>query len=640
MRKELLFALAAICIATLVAGCGGGGNGGAPGTLLTIGADVFTGATAGVESVRADTTLIAPLDPGTLVVAYDFETGKEVARGTLDSTGWCTLRITPGLTVAVVATGTRNGKNYRFSTIIPQVPVNPGEYVLKAETTIAAEAIAQKFFKTGTPIDEDTFNKVVEAARAFVQAHVDADYSLEGNVIGGTAFGASNSLSDEVKSEVEDEIPGTIDEKLVMAKQAVQQIREAGVPIEAMVSQEPQEIENIFTNQVTSKYSALFDRLSKLIVPAISGNMTYGASENISVFELTMGQAYKATAGLDGRLSLENTTGGEAGKIIIFYSEAPAGTYKLTATKAGSTWTVKQTLDSDPAQAYVVTLPEIPETGPGANPSFTGTVSLKDSVFTSPLTFNGTISASGPDKDHYSQVVFQGSLDTPNLDAQGRFQANFLSSLPSGASPDDSIYDYLTSASMTNASITAAGGGTTLTIGGNISISQALVTSNGYPDMVGKHVEISGSYSNSHSGLNFEGNISFDRANPEVDLDEPNASATLVLHGELVRSGHPTYYADMRFTLANSKITSQIDLRAGSNTLAGTGSLQLSEGEPTSGSLTLTNQSGVEFAISRNASGVLSGTVKVGGETKANITMEGNILKVTYTDGTFDAFEL
>lgn len=147
MRNKLLFALATICISVLIAGCGGGGGGEQPGTILTIGADVSTGGTAGSSSVRADSTLTAPLDAGSLVVAYDFKTGKEVARGTLDSTGWCTLRITPGLTVAVVITGTREGKNFRFSTIIPQVPIYSKEYVLTPATSIAAEAIAQEFLR-------------------------------------------------------------------------------------------------------------------------------------------------------------------------------------------------------------------------------------------------------------------------------------------------------------------------------------------------------------------------------------------------------------------------------------------------------------------------------------------------------------
>ncbi|MDI6828548.1 MAG: hypothetical protein QME62_08710 [Armatimonadota bacterium] len=638
MRNKLLFALATICISVFIAGCGGGGGGEQPGTLLTIGADVYTGGTAGLSSVRADSTLTAPLDAGSLVVAYDFETGKEVARGTLDSTGWCTLKITPGLTVAVVITGTREGKNFRFSTVIPQVPLDSKEYVLTPATSIAAEAIAQKFFKKGEQLDEGTFNKVLEVAAAFVEAHADSDYSLGGGIIGGDSFGAQDSLGDLV-ADVKDSVPDEIDDKLVLAKNAVQQIKEAGLPLEALVSQEPTDISNIFTDQIANKYHALFERLAKLIVPAVGGDIKYNSEDSVSVFELAMGHAYRVIGNYDGQLVIEDATGGQAGQITITY-ETSEGIYKLIATKSGSTWTVKQTSSKDSAQEYVVTISGFPENGLGANPSITGTFKLKDSVFTTPLTFNGTLSATGTDPDHYYQWVFDGALATPELSAQGRFQANFVTSLPSGADPnEDSIYSFPTGASMTNSKITLTGGGATIVLSGNISLTTQLVYENEYPQMEPKNFALSGAYSNSKSGLNFSGSITADWANPGAELNE--ASASLVLQGELLRSGHPTYYADMRFNLANSKVTSQFDLRAGSNTLAGTGTVTLdANGKVGSGSLTLTNQSGVQFAISVNASGVLSGTVKVVGETKANITKEGNLLKITYTDGTFDAFEL
>jgi len=639
--KRLLFSVTSVVIvAAVLAGCGGGG-GGQPGVTLTIGGDTSP------QSSRADTraaTLIAPVDPGAVVTVYDFKTGSVIKTGTIDATGFCRLDITPGLTVAVVITGTRSGKSYRLSRIIPVVPVGDTEYVVGPATTLAAEAIGEKHYRTGAAIDEGTVDVVTGLAETYVQAHTSADFSVGGGLIAGTTFGAAGSLNATALQSIIDAVPNTIDNNLVAGKNAVQQIKEAGLPLEAILSQELPDANSIFTTEVAAKYEALAARLGKLILPSILGDLQYNASE-ASVFGLTVGQAYKVSEKVDGILVIaDDPAHNQAGKITIIYTtipgETPAGTYKVEAVKSGSQWTVTQTFTGDPQQLYTVTVPEVPETGPGANPTLTINASLKDSDFSTPLTFSGTVRAAGTDPEHYTSITLSGTLSTPQLSSSGTFQANFPASLPAGADPSSSTYGFPTAFSMSNASITGTSGGTTIRLTGSVSVTTALITAGGGPEVLPKHIESSITYSNSHTGLSFSGSITGDWSNPASGVDETTAKGSLHVNGQLSREDHPTYSVDMRVTLDSGTATCQIDLRAGSATLQGTGSLALTATGLGSADLTLTNQNGVQFTIARDALGNITGSVKVGTTKVADITKEGDLLKITYTDHTFDAFPL
>ncbi|MCX6375451.1 MAG: hypothetical protein NTU88_05340, partial [Armatimonadetes bacterium] len=86
-----------------------------------------------------------------------------------------------------------------------------------------------------------------------------------------------------------------------------------------------------------------------------------------------------------------------------------------------------------------------------------------------------------------------------------------------------------------------------------------------------------------------------------------------------------------------------IALRVGDESLTGTATGELgSNGVLGNASLTLVNQEGVQFLISSNGSGVISGSVKVGAETVADIGMHGSLLRITYRTNppTFDEFPL
>ena len=638
--KALLYSACFLLLLTLLAGCGGGGGGSTPelGATLNLSTDTMS-----VSLAASSRTVVgAALDEGGIVTVYNFLTKEVVATGTLDAQGKATVEVPAGLTVAIVITGTQGGKDYRLSLVIPTVPIDGGDYTADPVTSIAAEAVAQKYYGTQI-ISQSVLDVATAAAQAFVTANADADFSLTGDLITGTGtdFGEDAGLGadlDEIVNGVPDETNG-----VALAKIAVQQIKEAGVPLVAMVSLERPDVEGIFTTEVTAKYKALGSRLDRLIMPALAGDLELSGSptDRLSIFDLTVGTYH--VIGTDfGRLVIESTGTAPANTVIITAAsdpgETPAGTYTLTAVKSGTTWTATQTFTGpgDPLQSYVVTVPEAVQHGvnPGANPSLTGNISLTDSVFTTPITFNGTASAVGADPDHYTQWTFSGTLTSENVTSSGTFQANFPSTVPAGAEAWDNIYDFPTAASMTNGNITVTGGGTTIALTGNISVEMVNYTGRDGLEFAPKTVSMTGTYDNSHSGLSFEGSITGNWTNAPT-TGSLTAAGTMNLHGELTREGHPTYYADITFTLSSGTVTSTIDLRAGASTLIGTATGTLTaDDHPGDSSLKLTNQAGVEFNLARSSAGVLSGSVKVGSETVATIAespISGLTIRITYS---------
>lgn len=638
--KALLYSAGFLLLLTLLAGCGGGGGGSTPELAATLNLSTDTMSVSLAASSRA--VVGAALDEGGIVTVYNFLTGEVIVTGTLDAQGKSTVEVPAGLTVAIVITGTQGdpAKNYRLSLVIPTVPIDGGDYTADPATSIAAEAVAQKYYGTQI-ISQSVLDVATADAQAFVTANADADFSLTGDLITGTGtdFGKDAGLGadlDEIVNGVPDETNG-----VALAKIAVQQIKEAGVPLVAMVSLERPDVDGIFTTEVTAKYKALGSRLDKLIMPALAGDLELSGSpsDRLSIFDLAVGNAYQVIGEDFGRLVIE-PNGTASGKIVITADsppgETPAGTYRLEASKSGTTWTVTQTFTGDELQHYTVTVPEAVQDGvnPGANPSFTGNISLTDSAFTTPITFNGTASAVGADPDQYTQWTFTGTLTSENVTSSGTFQANFPSTVPAGAEAWDNIYDFPTAASMTNGNITVTGGGTTIALTGNISVEMVNYTGDSGLEFAPKTVSMTGTYDNSHSGLHFEGSITGNWTNAPT-TGSLTAAGTLNLDGELTRDGHPTYYADITFTLDSGTVTSDIDLRAGASTLIGTATGTFTADDHLGdSSLKLTNQAGVEFNVTRSAAGAIGGTVKVGSETVATIAespISGLTLQITYS---------
>lgn len=644
--RALLYSTILLLLLTLLSGCGGGGGGGGgdttPGSALTLGADAQYAATR--AATRAEAVLGAKLDAGANVTAYELATGLQVATGVLDSSGFVTLTVPSDKALIVVITGTSASKAYRLSIVLAQVPVD-AEYVADPATSITAEAVATKFLSSGKTLAQSDIDAVQEAAVSFVTSHPDADYSVGAGPILELGSGDVAGSIDGI--ELADVIavvpnPDTVNDKIVLAKNAVQQIKEAGIPLEAMVSQERPDVEGIFTTEVSAKYDALWTRLNKLIIPA-HGNLMYNG-QRMQTGDLTMDQAYKVTDYNYGNpIIVDDPANNQAGQITITYEtppgEMPAGIYTVVAKKVGARWILTQTFSGDPQQEYVFDTPDINLGTNPSNPSYTATASVKDSNFTTPVTFEGAISATGPDTDHYTQITFTGTLSSPNVSSSGTFQANFPSSVPSGAEIGDKTYDFPISASMSNANITVTGGGTTIALTGNISVEMVTFMGDYGLEIAPKNITMTGTYDNSHSGLHFNGSITGVWTNAPT-TGNVNAKGTLTLHGELTRVGHPTYYADISFALDSGNITSDIDLRAGANTLQGTASGTLDvNGNLGESHMTLTNQAGVQFNLVRSPEGVVTGNVKVQSEIVANIAespLRG--IRITYltTPETFD----
>jgi len=623
----------------LVAGCGGGGGGHDPieptGTALAIGADAaFSEARA---SSRVGQELGAPLQSGARVAIYDFATRQEIASGQTGPDGFWRSNLTAGLTAVVVITGSNAGKTYRLSAIIPVVPIGGGRYIADPATSLAAEAIAQEHFGR-TALDQQTLDGVFDEACACIRANAGADWSLAGGLIRGTEFGAPGSLDADRLAELIAAVPDTINSNMVSARNCVRQIRDAGVPLASMLAQERPDIEGIFTEQVAARYEDLITRLHALVLPAMFGGMEYHDAEGDpiwpTVFDLEMGKGYKAElqeAGPDDSWLVlsDDSASNTPGQITITYQTA-AGTYRLIARNSAFAWTVTQTFSGDASQLYSISIPG-PADEYGANPSMQVLISLKDSQFKTPLTFQGMLSAVGPDRGSYTRIAFDGKLSSPEVSAQGKLQADFPSAVPDGADADNyDIYDFPIGFSASNCRIEAG----SIVLSGNVSVLLEAFASSGRPALVPEHVEMTGAYSNGHTGLGFNGSITGDCANPR-ESDTSKLTGSLHLHGEMTRKSYPGYYADISYSAEAGASTAAIDLRAGNGSLTGTAS-----GGPGGRSLSLVNQSGVRIAISSDASDRISGSMTVAGETVATVSRVGHALRITYrtTPSTFDEF--
>ena len=627
MSTRLLCLVLVSSLAVVLAGCGGGGGSDTPAVTLTIGADTKAALTRAVS-------LTAPLPAGSTVVVYNFKTGEEITRGTLDATGKCKVKVTPGLTVAVVVKGTLNGKNYRLSLLIPTVPSSEAEYVANPVTSLAAEAIASKYFKKGYAIDQSTLDEVTEAAEDFYSSHSEADYSVGGGIIAGSNFGAKDSLT-TVAKDVTEKVPDQPN-KVVAAKYAVQQIKDAGTPIKSMLDQEYPDAQSIITEAVIDKYRALASSIGELMGPAIFGELRTNTKVGISVLDLEFGRAYTVVNPQTMLIQQTGTT--DANKIRITMTKG-GKTLTLVATNSSSSWTLKQTSSADSSMSYIVTITN-PESITESNPSATVEITLKDARFPTGVTFSGTVSATG--NNPYSKFNFNGNFTSPQLTVNGALEVTFPSSLPAGANPEDLVYEWPKSFSLSNGKIILTGSGKTLSSPGSLSTETAVYTSSSGKIELGlKKLQMTGKYTNNSSKLSFDGSITGEWTN--APTTGQNAKGKLTLHGELSRTGHPAHYADIALALSSGTLTANIDLRVGSNTLEGTGTGKFDyvRNRLSDASLVLTNQDGVKFTFKKTASGI-SGSIKVGSpeEKVADITESDAGLRIQYTDGTFEDIPL
>ncbi|HEY3418905.1 MAG TPA: hypothetical protein VGM23_18680, partial [Armatimonadota bacterium] len=456
--------LAALALVSLMLqGCSSSSGGFTvlPGSRLTIGGDTaYTDRTA----ARTVATLSAPLAAGAVIDVYNFQTGVKLTSGQIGSDGFGTVNITPGMTVAIIITGTRAGVSYRLSTIIPSVPTADTELVADPATSLAAEAIAQQYFRSSL-IDQGTFEKVLTAARNYLQSHPGASIALGGGLIaGGSTFGVAGALDATQLAAVIAAVPTVIDNKIVAAKNAVQQFKEVGLPLESVLNQERPNLDNLYASctgainnaslhTVLAKYNGLGDRLGTLLLPALFGNWLYVDVLNPtgvwgkSIFQFVPGMGYLVTQTPSYLRVTPNAAYNVADQITIVLV-TPGGNYQLVAKMTSpSTAELRQTCTNDANMQYAVTATASSGdlTNLGTNPTFQTDISLADSQLTTPVTFNGTLSATGADLQSYTRIIYAGTLDSGEVHSGATVTVNFPSALPAGAPSEQSIYDFPTS---------------------------------------------------------------------------------------------------------------------------------------------------------------------------------------------------
>lgn len=636
-----------LCFAVVLSGCGGGG-GSSPassvGASLDITVDTVphdTGITP-VSHVKSFVVSECPLDVDTNAVQVrDFKTGNLLASGKLDKDGHCTIASIPaGMTILVQATGFRAGNGYRLSTIIPLTSQVSQSCLITPVTSITTEAIAKKHYLKGEMIDAGTFGKVEAIVAEWAHSNGEADYSLAGSLIlplTGKTLGKDDTLGTSLQT-IKAAVPDTIDSNLILAKNAVQQIKEAGKPFAELVSLEGPSAKTILTDSVRTAYSQLGSRISKLLFPALNGDL-WLEGEDTNLLDLPLGHKFAGTYYDDSWVEIIDTglsaPSNEIDITVTDYNSQNALTLK--AVKGSTGWVVTETSAADSKLVYTV---NIPLTNDSTKPPYTGKINLIDSDLTSAVTFDGTFSAVGADKHHWTQMTFVGTISGPKVTATGTFQANFVSALPSGAETDQTIYDFPTSFTMSNASITAKNGSDTIKLSGSLNATATIVQVDGHPEMWPNHIAINGAYSDSISELAFTGSITGNWTNPAQGIDETKASGNLSIKGDLTRPSHAGYHAAIDATMNNGALNiSNIDLAVGIYSLKGTGSGTVTKSGLVNATLDLTNQDSVKFNMTTNSGGSLNtGTIKSGGIQEATIAKVGSLLKVTFVDNTYVEF--
>ncbi len=652
VRHSIL--LLAFVIAIGLAGCGGGGGGGtgggggvAPGVTLIVGADASYstgGPSAKLFATAGSKVLNAPLDDGALVSVYNFATGELIKTGTI-SNGWCTLENIPsGLSLAIVVTGKRGGKNYRLSTLVPVVLDTQAEYVANPLTSIAAEAFSAEHFAKNKVFSESDLAPVLEKAKEFVQDNLSADFSIGGGVFTDAGFGKPNSLNTSAPgiNEVIQAVK-PVNDKLARGKNTITLLEEAGVPMREMLDPEALDFQNVFTEEVLSKYQALGETMGRLLGPAIVTELRLNGNE-VNITGLTVGRKYVVTS-VDpdsGHLILSDRGTGTAGYITIQRTVPDEGTYTLVAKHEGSNWVLTQTCSGDSQQQYKFTVTDkiLQDEMPGANPTISGTLSARDKNFTTPVTMQVTAAATGSDPDSYTAVTFNGSFSTPEVSVTGSMSAQFATSKPSGAAEWQNRYEFVTAFNMTNGRITVKVGSKAITLQGNLSAKSQFVKLSDMVTTVPSEIQFTGGYSNTHTGLTFTGTMTFNATWVEVNDGAKPSTGSATITGTLGKPDHPKYALDLSLNKTTQKLTGAIDLTAAVISFKGsaTGTIDGTTGDLKTMSVVLNASTGAVITYSRDATGKESGQIKVDDTKVADITFPQNAIRINFTDGTFKEF--
>lgn len=474
-----LYPVGIVLLALILAGCGGGGGGGrtltgGTGFVTTIGADA-----GGGEALSRDSGIVAKLDAGAVIQAFDFTTGTLLATGTIGDNGMGNINLPPGKTVAIVVTGTRGGKPYRLSTVIPTVIADNQTYIAGPAETLAAEALAEKFYAKDTVIDKDTWSGLLDTAQQLITDNPDPDMSVGGGYVAGTAFGAADSLNPEAAADVIDGVPDIIDNGLAKAKNAVRLINTAGVPFKVFLDEEVPDLEavaeatangiaDVNIRAFADKYRILGDRLGELFFPAINGDYYYDGQSGVGIDDLEVGKAYKVIGDRTPENALEDYPARNVAGVVTIVKENEGDTLTLTSRKNGTTWTLTEKSTADSRLNYTVILPD--GVASRANPTIAASISLTDKDITTPLTLVGTVRLTGPAGGPYTTVVFTGAVTSLEVNATSQTTVKFPATVPEGAPESWDTYYYPSEITMNSLNGRFSSGGLVATVSGAYSM--------------------------------------------------------------------------------------------------------------------------------------------------------------------------
>ena len=83
----------------------------------------------------------------------------------------------------------------------------------------------------------------------------------------------------------------------------------------------------------------------------------------------------------------------------------------MVAKHIGSNWEFTQTFTGDAQQEYKLVISQSAfDDEHGVNPTASGTLTLRDRNFTTPITFQGSVSAVGANEASYTKATFSGTL--------------------------------------------------------------------------------------------------------------------------------------------------------------------------------------------------------------------------------------
>ncbi|MGQ9581161.1 MAG: hypothetical protein ACUVT8_09475 [Armatimonadota bacterium] len=651
MVRKISLVFLAVVVATVVTGCGGGGGGTGggdavtPGVTLLVGADtVYGGSVPEARLMQAGPIhLKAPVEDGAQVLVYNFETGELIKTGTITN-GWCRLENVPsGLSLAVVVKGKRGEKNYRLSTLIPVV-TGEKEYVADPVTSVVAEAFSTQNFAKNTVFSDDDLKDVEVMARQWVQAHSGFDFSIDGGVFTSTDFGKEGSLNPnapDINRVIEAVRP--VNDKIARAKNTITLAEEAGTPFWKMVGLESLDLQEVFTDQVISKYNTLYKNMGNLLVPAIATELRLNG-QKMNVSGLEVGRKYTVTGiePYDSYLILRDDGAGTSGYITIRREVPGDGIYTLVAKHEGSSWILTQTCTGDAQMQYkfiisdkILQLEEF-----GENPTISGTLTARDKNLATPVTLQLSASATGADPDHYTAFTITGNISTPEVTMSGSFGGTFASSLPEGAAEWQSRYDFPTSVSMTNARVTVKVGSKQITLQGNLSGKTQFVRLSDRVVAAPNVLRFSGGYSNTSTGLTFTGSITSDITWVAKNNEAEPSTGTITVSGSLKKPDHPTYSIDVKANKTATQMSVNLSLTAATISFDGTGIVKFDQtsGDPKSASMRLEASTGAVIYYSKSETGAESGRIEVDGTKVADITFSENVIRINFTDGTFKAF--